>query len=201
MGIVLPEGVLNSSNLQKAREYFESRAKILLIVSLPQDLFVSSGATVKTSLVFLKKFTVEEQEQYETVKTQAEKEAEQKYQPQLLEIQQKIDFEKSIKQHITKLRKALKTKTAKNKENLQLTLDETIVEHTEYKKKVKQYKAQLKELEAKQQEEAKQLIKQKFDYEIPIAEIEKAGVSTIGAEIDNQLPELLKEFKEYYKRK
>lgn len=63
MGIVLPEGVLNSSNLQKAREYFESRAKILLIVSLPQDLFVSSGATVKTSLVFLKKFTVEEQKQ------------------------------------------------------------------------------------------------------------------------------------------
>lgn len=199
MGIVLPEGVLTSSNLQKAREYFESRAKILLIVSLPQDLFVSSGATVKTSLVFLKKFTVEEQEQYETVKAQAEKEAKQKYQPQLLEIQQKIDFEKSIKQHISKLRKALKTKTTKNKENLQLTLDEAIVEHTEYKNKVKQYKVQLKELEAKQQEEARQLIKQKLDYEIPIAEIEKAGVSTTGAEIDNQLPELLKEFKEYIK--
>ncbi|MDE4996995.1 hypothetical protein NAH08_13350, partial [Francisella tularensis subsp. holarctica] len=30
---------------------------------LPQDLFVSSGATVKTSLVFLNKFTVEEQKQ------------------------------------------------------------------------------------------------------------------------------------------
>lgn len=57
MGIVLPEGVLNSSNLQKAREYFESRAKILLIVSLPQDLFVSSGATVKTSLVFEKVYS------------------------------------------------------------------------------------------------------------------------------------------------
>ncbi|MDE4974112.1 DNA methyltransferase, partial [Francisella tularensis subsp. holarctica] len=56
-------GVLNSSNLQKARDYFESRSKILLIVSLPQDLFVSSGATVKNSLVFLKKFTVEEQKQ------------------------------------------------------------------------------------------------------------------------------------------
>ncbi|MDE4986540.1 DNA methyltransferase, partial [Francisella tularensis subsp. holarctica] len=55
--------VLNSSTLQKAREYFERRAKILLIVSLPQDLFVSSGATVQTSLVFLKKFTVEEQKQ------------------------------------------------------------------------------------------------------------------------------------------
>ncbi len=72
MGIVLPEGVLNSSNLQKARDYFESRAKILLIVSLPQDVFISSGATVKTSLVFFKKFTNEESKQYEKIKNKAE---------------------------------------------------------------------------------------------------------------------------------
>jgi type I restriction-modification system DNA methylase subunit len=46
MGIVLPEGVLNSSNLQTAREYFESRAKIILIVSLPQDIFNQFGSHV-----------------------------------------------------------------------------------------------------------------------------------------------------------
>jgi type I restriction enzyme M protein len=74
MGIVLPEGVLNSSNLQTAREYFESRAKILLIVSLPQDIFISSGATVKTSLVFFKKFTEEEAQEYENIKESATQE-------------------------------------------------------------------------------------------------------------------------------
>ena len=73
MGIVLPEGVLNSSYLQNAREYFESRAKILLIVSMPQDIFISSGATVKTSLVFLKKFTQEEAKEYETIKKEVTK--------------------------------------------------------------------------------------------------------------------------------
>lgn len=52
MGIVLPEGVLNNSNLQKVRDFFESRAKILLITSIPQDVFIASGATIKPSLLF-----------------------------------------------------------------------------------------------------------------------------------------------------
>lgn len=51
MGMVLPEGVLNTSNLQKVREYFEGRAKIILICSIPQDVFIAAGATVKPSLV------------------------------------------------------------------------------------------------------------------------------------------------------
>ena len=46
MGIVLPEGVLNGTNLQKAREFVEGKAKLLLIVSIPQDVFMASGATV-----------------------------------------------------------------------------------------------------------------------------------------------------------
>jgi len=79
MGIVLPEGVLNSSNLQSAREYFESRAKIILIVSLPQDIFISSGATVKTSLVFFKKFTEDEAKEYETITQQVTEETHLKY--------------------------------------------------------------------------------------------------------------------------
>ncbi|MCV4732208.1 N-6 DNA methylase, partial [Escherichia coli] len=65
MGIVLPEGVLNNAQaMQKVREYFESRAKILLIVSIPQDVFIASGATVKPSLVFLKRFTEQEEAEY-----------------------------------------------------------------------------------------------------------------------------------------
>lgn len=79
LGIVLPEGVLNSSNLQKARDFFESKAKILLIVSLPQDVFISSGATVKTSLVFFKKFTDTERKNYDQIKEQATVEINDKY--------------------------------------------------------------------------------------------------------------------------
>lgn len=35
MGMVLPEGVLNNKNLQTVREYFEGKAKIILICSIP----------------------------------------------------------------------------------------------------------------------------------------------------------------------
>ena len=42
MGIVLPEGVLNNTNLQNVRELFEGMAKIILITSIPQDVFMAS---------------------------------------------------------------------------------------------------------------------------------------------------------------
>ncbi len=63
MGMVLPEGVLNNKNLQQVREYFEGRAKLILICSIPQDVFIAAGATVKPSLVFMKKFTEKEEKE------------------------------------------------------------------------------------------------------------------------------------------
>ena len=39
------------------RRWAEGQAKLLAVVSLPEDTFKSSDASVKASLVFLKKFT------------------------------------------------------------------------------------------------------------------------------------------------
>ncbi len=166
MGIVLPEGVLNSSNLSNAREYFESRAKILLIVSMPQDIFISSGATVKTSLVFLKKFTQKEAKEYETIKQEVTKDIKAKYEKDIDPIKE-----------VLKLR---------GKEAL-----------SSEEKKIK--KTELKEFENKRDNQIKEIIKQKFDYEIPISDIKKAGITTTGTETDNELPELLKIYTEYRK--
>lgn len=164
MGIVLPEGVLNSSNLQNAREYFESRAKILLIVSLPQEIFISSGATVKTSLVFLKKFTADEKAQYESIKEVAIKEITAKYQKELDDIEEKLSL---------KGKEALKKDEKKELQQRQIELNNLI------------------NMEVKEQ------IKQKFDYQIPIADIKKAGINSTGGKDENQLPELLRAFAEY----
>jgi type I restriction enzyme M protein len=57
MGIVLPEGFYNNPDEQNIRNWAEGRARILLVVSVPPEVFVSTGATVKTSLLFLRKFT------------------------------------------------------------------------------------------------------------------------------------------------
>ena len=78
LGIVLPDGVLNGANLQKCRDFVEGKAKILMITSIPQDVFVAAGATVKPSLLFLKKFT-EEEVQYNQIKNDATQAVNTKY--------------------------------------------------------------------------------------------------------------------------
>ena len=158
MGIVLPEGVLNNSNLQKVREYFEGQAKIILICSIPQDVFIKAGATVKPSLVFLKKFTKEESEQYNTVVGNARKTVDEKYIGTIQAIEDEYD---------TKLiTKAI-------------------------------YNARMKQVELKKQEEIKPLIKEWFDYQIPIAKVEKAGITTTGAPCENELNDVLSEYMAY----
>jgi len=166
MGIVLPEGVLNTTNLQKVRDYFESRAKIILITSIPQDVFVASGASVKPSLVFFKKFTNEERNLWDKIAEDASNEIILKYANEIQPIKEKL---------------ALRGKEAPG---------------IEVKKELR---AKLKQLEKKIEDEIKTKIKNEFDYEMPIAEVEKAGISTTGAEIENELIPLKEEFTKYRK--
>ena len=166
MGIVLPEGVLNNTNLQKVRDFVESKAKILLIVSIPQDVFMAAGATVKPSLLFFKKFTENEAEEYNRIYIQASHEVEAKYDEEMTDIDAKL---------------AKRGKEA-------LSKDEK-----------KSLRARKKELVALIENEIKVLVKERFDYVIPIAEVQKAGISTTGAKIENELEPLEKEFTEYRK--
>ncbi|MBU0473115.1 MAG: N-6 DNA methylase [Bacteroidetes bacterium] len=168
MGIVLPEGVLNNSNLQKIRDYVESKAKILLITSIPQDVFIASGATVKPSLLFFKKFTDEESKTYLKIVSEAEKEVNKKYEQEVLALKKMLEQ---------------KGKMALNKDEK------------------KEARKQLKNYELKIEIEIKSKVKEKFDYEIPIAEVEKAGISTTGAEIDNELNPLRDEYVKYREKK
>lgn len=47
-------------------------------------------------------------------------------------------------------------------------------------------------------EEIKPVIKKKFDYDIPIAKVEDAGITTTGAASEgNQIPVLVKEYQDY----
>jgi len=127
MGIVLPEGVLNNSNLQKVREYFEGKAKILLITSIPQDVFMSAKATVKPSLLFLKRFTEEEEKEYQIINDQSDKEIREKYQNDIDEIKNsnltKKEQNKKIKDLELKILEEIKQLT-KSKFNYQIPIAE-----------------------------------------------------------------------------
>jgi len=82
MGIVLPDGNLNNPSLSWLRRWAEGRAKLLAVVSLPEETFRSSNATVKASLVFMRRFTEEECAAWETAWAQAHSELNPKFDKQ-----------------------------------------------------------------------------------------------------------------------
>jgi len=161
MAIVLPEGVLNNAKLQKVRDYVEGKAKIINITSIPQDVFIASGATVKPSLLFFKKFTDDEEKWYNKIKDDATKAANEKHQAELEALENQLRVRGLGKD-----------------------------EKKELKEKLKQHIQQI-------EDEIKLEVKTKFDYEIPIVEVDKAGISTTGAQIENELEPVAKEFKKY----
>jgi type I restriction enzyme M protein len=67
LGIVLPDGNLNNPSLSWLRRWAEGRAKVLAVVSLPEETFRSADASVKASLVFLRKFTPEDEALWDSV--------------------------------------------------------------------------------------------------------------------------------------
>ena len=71
MGIVLPDGNLNNPSLAWLRRWCEGKARILAIVSLPEETFISAKATVKASLVFLRRFTEDDEAAWEAAWTAA----------------------------------------------------------------------------------------------------------------------------------
>lgn len=87
MGIVLPEGVYNNPSLAYVRQFAEDRAKISAIISMPQDTFVSAKAFVKTSLLFMQKFTEAESKKWLNLLSEKQNEilAKQKKEREMLE--------------------------------------------------------------------------------------------------------------------
>lgn len=174
MGIVLPEGVLNNSALQKIREYIEGKAKLVNITSIPQDVFIASGATVKPSVLFLKKFNEEELTTYHKITEVTTKEIQDNYQPKLDKL--KVTFQKEEQ-------KLKETKSVKDLLNLK-----------------KKYAEDIKQIENLVAAEIKQLIKERFDYPVPVIEVEKAGISSTGAPCENELVDVAVEFRAYRKK-
>lgn len=155
MGIVLPESILNGSGLQKVRDYFESEAKILLITSIPSDVFTAAGATIKPSLLFFKRFSEEERKQYSDAKNKSAKIVDKEFEQLVKEIEIKYADDKKAR-----------TKA-------------------------------LKEIDVKKETEIKEKTKELFNYEIPIVQVEKAGITTTGAKCENELENVAIEFKNY----
>jgi type I restriction enzyme M protein len=154
LGIVLPEGVFNNPSLAYVREFCENRAFIRAVVSLPPETFISSGASVKASLLFMQKFPPEDQAAFGAKQIASEQETREKYAPEIAK--RTREFEAAIAE-------ARKGKDADLRKSLQAEL--------------KQYQ---RDTEAKIQAEARSLLKSRFQYPVFLYEAEHVGITATG---------------------
>ncbi len=161
MGIVLPEGIFNNPSLTRVREFTEDRAFLRAVVSLPAETFVSSGASVKCSLLFLQKFTLKEGDQFAQIRKTSATDIGRKYAPEIRKetsrLEAEIDDAKSIGDK---------------------------AKRTTLQKKLREY---VKRMNIVKSNEARQLSKSRFPYSIFMYEAEHVGISATGEEDTNEL--------------
>ena len=124
MGVVLPEGVLNNKKLEAVRRYVEGRAKIVMVVSLPTDVFMAAGANVKPSILFLKKFTESEAVEYNQALTIANDQVKEQRQREVEELTEQIKVADDEKKK--KLRAKLRKLNEQMKEEVNQKLKEAL---------------------------------------------------------------------------
>jgi type I restriction enzyme M protein len=161
LGIVLPEGIFNNPSLAYVREFCENRAFIRAVVSLPQETFFSSGASVKGSLLFMQKFTAEEQADFDAKQAKARAEVEANY-ADAIAIETQL-----LEDAIAAAKEARDTEQRKTLQR----------ELTEYQKRMAYTIAV----------ETRALLKERFPYPTFLYEAEKVGITATGDEDQNEL--------------
>jgi len=203
LGIVLPEGVLNTSSLQKVREFVEGKAKIINITSIPQDVFIACGATVKPSLLFLKKFSDEESLLYKQITDEAVETVDKKFKPQRDELnfvfQAAVDKYNVVAKKLKEMKPKKSEKTA-DEEQYEKLLTVEVKLKKELKEAKAAFSASVKLLTQQKIEEVKSIVKEKFDYPIPVVTVEKAGITSTGAKCENELEPVAIEYRKYVEK-
>jgi type I restriction enzyme M protein len=161
MGIVLPEGIFNNPSLAYVRGFCEDRARVLAVVSLPQETFNSSGASVKASLLFLGKFTDKQRADFDAKRDRATAEVADKY---------AREIERETARLQTAIEAARKTKDAEGRKTAQ--------------KQLAEYLTRMAETKAR---EARALLKERFDYPVFLYDAEKVGITATGEPDANEL--------------
>ena len=178
LAIVLPDGILTNSSLQYVRTQIEDWFRIVAVISMPQTAFTANGAGVKSSVLFLKKWSKKETKNLVETKKNIE--------IRLLKdsnyISQRQEWEKEVKQ-----KQKEKAEEIKNKRRKTITAAKQTEEYkswnsellAEYAEKVESLKTHL--LEEYQQSKQKKLP----DYPIFMAIAEEIGYDATGKKISN----------------
>ncbi|PZT48970.1 N-6 DNA methylase [Helicobacter valdiviensis] len=163
LGIVLPEGVFNTPNALYVRKFVEGRAFVRAVISLPQETFTSSKASVKCSILFIQKFDEDSLNQWNS----------------LLENHKNI-LRDDHKEKLQKLEEIISYRKQKGEKQAKFSAEDK-----------KQAKKELKDLEEKIAKNAWQNAKNDFNYPIFMAEAEAVGITSTGETGENIPNELV----------
>ncbi|MFH1549015.1 MAG: N-6 DNA methylase [Planctomycetota bacterium] len=161
LGIVLPEGIFNNPSLAYVREFCENRAFIRAVVSLPQEAFYSSGASVKASLLFLQKFTGKEQADFDGKQAKAN-------------VEVKAKRADAIATETARLESAIAAAKAGQDTDQRKALQKELAD----------YEKRMAETITK---ETRALLKERFPYPIFLYEAGKMGITATGEQDQNEL--------------
>ncbi|GJH40883.1 restriction endonuclease subunit M [Capnocytophaga sp. HP1101] len=172
LAIVIPDGILTNSSLQYVRDHIEETFRIVAVVSMPQTAFTANGAGVKSSVLFLKKYSEKETQQIRDLKKNSKYSLLSSYQYR----ERVTQLEKEKKQAIKELENRYKQKhpSLNKKELSALTAEERKGIQEEFAEKVNNLKEELQD--AFLTEKQKKL----KDYPIFMAIAEEIGYDATG---------------------
>ncbi|MCH5273216.1 MAG: restriction endonuclease subunit M [Lachnospiraceae bacterium] len=191
LAIVIPDGILTNSSMQYVRDYISDTFRIVAVISLPQTAFSANGAGVKSSVMFLKKYSYAEKQlridlRNKTQNSLISNSEDGKRYFKLLE---------DKKNSITKINKQLKQAERSNdSETMEFLANKKQTETEEFDEQIESAKESLSELYLEQYK------KVLTDYPIFMAIAEDIGYDATGKETGkNELPEISKELAKFIK--
>jgi len=184
LGIVLPEGIFNNPSLQYVREFVEDRARLLAVVSLSQDTFKSSGASVKCSILFLQKHTEQETARHAAELEKARQEITAKHRPAIAAEHARLQA--AIAATVAQTAKSASEKFAKPADLAVCATSAAAPagNAAALRKELAAYDKQMAETIAT---ETRALLKQRLDYPVFLYEAEHVGITATGEPGPNEL--------------
>ena len=191
LAIVVPDGVLTNSSMQYVRDYISDTFRIVAVISMPQTAFSANGAGVKSSVMFLKKYSYSEKQARINLRNNT--------QNSLISYSEdgKKFFKllKDKKDRIAQINKRLKqAERSDDIEAMELLANKKQAVTEEFDEQIEFVKESLSDIYLEQYKQSL------ADYPILMAVAEDIGYDATGKETGkNELPEISKELAKFIK--
>ena len=191
LAIVIPDGILTNSSMQYVRDQIENWFRIVAVISMPQTAFSANGAGVKSSVLFLKKWSLKEKEEIAHTKLNIQK--------NLLKDSNYISLRHTWDNEIKKKQKQ-KAEEIKKTHNITITDAKKTEEYIEWNTRMlSDYTEKINQLKERLEEDYQKSKREDLsDYPIFMAIAEEIGYDATGKKTaNNELKKIGKELKAF----